>query len=98
MTVQGILIIAGILSLGIIIIIMRLLRKIEKYEDNIEKDEAYLKELENFIEKQSKAIDVCDRRLKEIDDKQIFRADDEIGWFFEEVKNIQEALNEFRLR
>ena len=25
-------------------------------------------------------------------------ADDEIGWFFSEVKKIQEALNEFRLR
>ena len=27
-----------------------------------------------------------------------FIADDEIGWFFTEVKKIQEALNEFRLR
>ena len=32
------------------------------------------------------------------DDKGLFIADDEIGWFFQEVKKIQEALNEFRLR
>ena len=55
-------------------------------------------ELEDFIVKQSEAIDYCDRRLKTIDDKGFFASDDEIGWFFTEVKKIQEALNEFRLR
>jgi len=60
----------------------------------IKKNEA----LEDFIVKQSEAIDMCDRRLKQIDDKGFFVADDEIGWFFTEVKKIQEALNEFRLR
>jgi len=55
-------------------------------------------ELEDFIFKQSEAIDMCDRRLKQIDDKGFFAADDEIGWFFTEVKKIQEAINEFRLR
>jgi len=54
--------------------------------------------LEDFISKQSEAIDYCDRRLKTIDDKGSFIADDEIGWFFEKIKEIQEALNEFRLR
>ena len=55
-------------------------------------------ELEDFIVKQSEAIDQCDHRLRQIDDKGFFVADDEIGWFFTEVKKIQEALNEFRLR
>ena len=55
-------------------------------------------ELEDFIAKQSEAIDQCDKRLNQIDDKGSFIADDEIGWFFAEVKKIQEALNEFRLR
>ena len=54
--------------------------------------------LEDFIAKQSEAIQACDRRLKEIDDKGIFYADDEIGWFFQEVQKIQEALNEFTLK
>ena len=55
-------------------------------------------ELEDFIAKQSEAIDQCDKRLNQIDDKGSFIADDEIGWFFGEVRKIQEALNEFRLR
>ena len=54
--------------------------------------------LEDFIAKQSEAIDQCNHRLKQIDDKGSFIADDEIGWFFNEIKKIQEALNEFRLR
>lgn len=55
-------------------------------------------ELEDFIVKQSEAIDMCDQRLKQLDDKGFFAADDEIGWFFTEVRKIQEAINEFRLR
>ena len=54
--------------------------------------------LEDFIAKQSEAINACDKRLKEIDNKNVFYADDEIGWFFKEVKKIQEALNEFTLK
>ena len=54
--------------------------------------------LEDFIAKQSEAVKTCDQRLKQIDSKGIFYADDEIGWFFKEIKKIQEALNEFTLK
>jgi len=54
--------------------------------------------LEDFISKQSEAITACDKRLKEIDDKGMFYADDQIGFFFKEVQKIQEALNEFTLK
>ena len=57
-----------------------------------------LEKLEDFITKQSDAINKCNQRLKEIDYKNVFYADDEIGWFFQEVKKIQEALNEFTLK
>ena len=54
--------------------------------------------LEDFIAKQSEAITACDQRLKEVDNKGTFYADDEIGWFFKEIQKIQEALNEFTLK
>ncbi len=54
--------------------------------------------LEDFISKQSEAITACDKRLQEIDDKGVFYADDQIGWFFKEIQKIQEALNEFTLK
>ena len=54
--------------------------------------------LEDFIMKQSEAINACDVRLKHLDQKGSFYADDEIGFFFKEVEKIQEALNEFTLK
>ena len=54
--------------------------------------------LEDFISKQSDAVEECNNRLQQIDNKGIFYADDEIGWFFKEVQKIQEALNEFTLK
>ena len=54
--------------------------------------------LEDFITKQSEAIEACDKRLKQIDDKGVFYTDDQIGFFFKEVQKIQEALNEFTLK
>ena len=71
-------------------IIRNLLKQVEKLED-------IKNNYENFITKQSDAINQCDLRLKQIDDKNIFYSDDEIGWFFKEIKKIQEALNEFTL-
>jgi len=72
-------------------IIRNLILKNEKLED-------IQTEYENFISKQSEAIQACDKRLKEIDDKGIFYADDQIGFFFKEVQKIQDALNEFTLK
>jgi hypothetical protein len=72
-------------------IIRNLLKQIEKSEDIQTK-------YESFIEKQSEAINTCNQRLKEIDDKGMFYADDQIGFFFKEVQKIQDALNEFTLR
>ena len=72
-------------------IIRNLVLKNEKLED-------IQTEYENFIIKQNEAIQACDERLKQIDDKGIFRSDDEIGWFFKEIEKLQEALNEFTLK
>ena len=55
-------------------------------------------QLEDFISKQSDAINACDQRLKQLDEKNVFYSDDEIGFFFTEVQKIQEALNEFTLK
>lgn len=38
-----------------------------------------------------------DVRLKQIDSKGTFAADDEIGWFFDQIKVMQSKLNNFKL-
>ena len=72
-------------------IIRNLFLKNEKL-DNI------LNKYEDFISKQSEAIKACDEKLKVVDDRGIFKSDDEIGWMFDELKKVQEALNEFTLK
>ena len=67
-----------------------LLRKNEKQEDVLA---AYLLYMDNL----SKIIEHSSKRLKKIDTKGTFESDDEIGWFFEQIKVIQERLNNFKL-
>ena len=83
-----------ILSSVIIIsffIIRNLLKQAEKLSD-------IQTEYETFITKQSEAINVCNKRLEEIDNKGMFKSDDQVGFFFKELKKIQEALNEFTIK
>ncbi len=62
-----------------------LLRKLEKYEDVQEK---YQKTYINL----SKLIKVADIKLNELDTKQTFSSDDEIGWFFNYTKELQNEI------
>jgi len=65
-----------------------LLKKSEKAEDLIVAYEKYVNNLGNILSKAS-------TKLKEIDSKGLFDSDDEIGWFFKYVKDMQEDLNNF---
>jgi len=66
-----------------------LLRKNEKCEDMI-------KSYENYIANLSSTIEFSDKKLKEIDAREIFKSDDEIGWFFNQVQYLQDELNKFK--
>ena len=82
-----------ILALMVVILgytTFNLLRKNEKQEDVLA---AYLLYMDNL----SKIIEHSSERLKKIDSKGTFESDDEIGWFFEQIKVIQERLNNFKL-
>ena len=67
-----------------------LLKKNEKQEDILA---SYLIYMDQF----SKIIEHSNERLQKIDSKGTFQSDDEIGWFFEQIKVIQERLNNFKL-
>jgi len=83
--------ILGVLVVGLGFTTINLLRKNEKQEDILV---GYLQ----YLDKLSQIIEFTDKKLKEIDYKGSFAADDEIGFFFEEVKNIQTILNEFKVK
>lgn len=81
--------------LGILVVVLgyttiNLLRKNEKTEDIIIRQS-------EFIEEFSKQIDIADNRLKQIDEKGFFKSDDEIGWFFSQIKVIQKSISKFKI-
>jgi hypothetical protein len=85
-------IIIGILGLLVVILgytTFNLLRKSEKAEDIIISQS-------DFIENLSSQISKSENRLDEIDEKGTFKSDDEIGWFFNEIKQLQANISQFK--
>ena len=88
--------IIAIIILSIMVVILgfttfNLLKKTETAEDIVLN---YLL----YLDKISKVIDLSDKRLKKIDAKGTFKSDDEVGFFFEEIKQIQKILNDFNMK
>ena len=86
-------IIIGILGLVVVILgytTFNLLNKNEKAEDIIVS-------YQEFIKNVNDQINESDKRLNEIDQRGLFKSDDEIGWFFNEVKKIQKNLSRFKV-
>ena len=90
MTLGTITIILGILVVIFGYTTFNLLKKAEKLEDLISKYSDFIKEFGD-------QIDVADKRLTQIDDKGLFNSDDEIGWFFEQIKVIQKSISRFKI-
>lgn len=82
--------ILGVLVLVLGFVTFNLLRKNEKQEDILAGYIIYLDQI-------SKVIEFSDEKLKKIDEREIFKSDDEIGFMFEQVKKLQEVLSKFRI-
>jgi len=81
--------------LGLMVVILgyttfNLLQKNERAEDIILSYQEFIKNIQEQISKSEK-------RLEQIDQKGSFKSDDEIGWFFKEVKIIQKNLSRFKV-
>lgn len=67
-----------------------LLIKVEKYEDITADQTKYLQNISNLIVESQK-------HLRSMDERGILQADDEIGYFFEQMKKVQEELDRYML-
>ena len=88
--------ITAIIILSVLVIALgyttfNLLRKFEKQEDILA---GYL----DYLDKLSRVIEVSDEKLKQIDSRGTFESDDEVGFFFQQIKGLQDILNDFQLR
>ena len=81
--------------LGVLVVVLgfttlNLLRKNEKQEDILAGYITYLDQL-------SRIIELSDEKLKKIDERGIFKSDDEIGFMYEQIKELQRILSNFRV-
>jgi len=76
---------------GILLYIVRnLLIKNENYEDVVQDQVQYLQNISN-------AIGEGQKHLKSLDERGVFQSDDEVGYFFEQMKYVQDELNRYML-
>lgn len=86
-----------LINIGIVILgtgiysIINLLKKNEKLEDIAIKQNEYIVSITSIIKE-------SDKKLQEIDSRGTFQSDDEIGWFFKQVKEIQDIINEYKIQ
>ena len=86
-------IVISVLGIGVVILgftTLNLLRKNEKQEDILTGYITYLDQL-------SRIIEISDEKLKKIDERQIFKSDDEVGFMYEQIKDLQKILSNFRI-
>lgn len=86
-------IISGILVAIIIILsylIRNLLIKVEKYEDVTVDQAKYLQNISNVLGESQK-------HLKNLDEKGVFKSDDEVGYFFDQMILVQKELDRYIL-
>jgi hypothetical protein len=86
--------IISILSILVVVLgftTFNLLRKIENAEDTILYYEGYMKEVDETIQ-------FIDKRVKEIDTRGSFQSDDEVGFFFERLKLLNDLLTTYKLK
>jgi hypothetical protein len=89
--------------LGLMVVILgyttfNLLRKLEKQEDAMNTQATILASYLSYLNKISDIIEFSDKKLKEVDHKGSFESDDEVGFFFKEIKQIQDTLNQFKVK
>ena len=90
LTLQIIIAVLVVLILIFIYILSNLLRKVEKYEDIVQDQVQYLQNISN-------AVGEGQMHLRKLDENGVFQSDDEVGYFFEQMKTIQNELNRYML-
>lgn len=72
-------------------VIWNQLRKQENLEDIIIQQNIFIEELNDLMV-------ASENKIKEIDQRGLFESDDEIGWFFKNIKDIQSKISNFIIK
>ncbi len=84
------LLIMTIIIFVMLFVIVNLLNKNEKLEEHLENSNTYIESISLLIDKTSST-------LKEMDSKGYYKSDDEVGFFFKYIENVQEIINKYNV-
>jgi len=93
--------IIAILSLSVVVLgftTFNLLRKVERYEDELNKRQDAIISYQEYINGLGSTVEFMNKRINEIDAKGTFSSDDEVGFFFERLKMLNDMLRPYNVK
>jgi hypothetical protein len=93
--------IISILSLLVVVLgftTFNLLRKTERYEDELNKRQDAIISYQEYINGLGSTVEFMTKRIDEIDSRGTFKSDDEVGFFFERLKMLNEMLKPYNVK
>ena len=93
--------IISILSLSVVILgftTFNLLRKLERYEDELNKRQDAIISYQDYINGLGSTVEFMNKRIDEIDAKGTFKSDDEVGFFFDRLKMLNDMLRPYNVK
>jgi hypothetical protein len=93
--------IISILSILVVVLgftTFNLLRKVEQSEDELQRRQKAIISYQEYINGLGSTVEFMNKRIKEIDAKGTFNSDDEVGFFFERLKMLNDMLRPYDVK
>jgi hypothetical protein len=93
--------IISILSILVVVLgftTFNLLRKVEQSEDELKRRQDAIISYQEYINGLGSTVEFMNTRIKEIDAKGTFSSDDEVGFFFERLKMLNDMLRPYNVK
>lgn len=68
--------------------VWNLLKKVEKYEDDIQLKDEFLKKFKTMVEE-------TDTKMRKVDEKGLFESEDETGFIYKDLRDLTLGLNSY---
>jgi hypothetical protein len=75
-----------------------LLRKVEQGEDELKRRQEAIISYQEYINGLGSTVEFMTKRIDEVDAKGTFKSDDEVGFFFERLKMLNDMLRPYDVK
>ena len=93
--------IIAILSILVVVLgftTFNLLRKVEQGEDELKRRQDAIISYQEYINGLGSTVEFMTKRIDEVDAKGTFKSDDEVGFFFERLKMLNDMLRPYDVK